>query len=147
MTTTMQLEQKSTPDTAQVVSTQAIQLPSGLRGFPALTELELVADPEQHPLMWLRDTDDTGLRFLVAEPFHLFSEYTVELFDEDVREIGAEKEADILLLNILTFVEQPARQLYANQVGPIVINRHSGIGKQVIIQNYQDYSPRLPLLS
>ena len=147
MTTTMQLEQKTTTPIAKVVSVKKIQLPSGLRGFPALTEIELVNDPEEHPFMWLRTTEDSGLRFLVAEPANLFQDYTIELFDEDVREIGIQSEDDLQILNILTLVEGPQRQLYANQVGPIVINRKTGLGKQVIIQNYQEYSPRLALLS
>ncbi len=145
--TTMQLEQSRTAPETEILPVQSVHLPSGLRGFSDIIDLDLVADPEESPFMWLCDTRENGLRFLVAEPCFLFQDYRIELFAEDVREIGITQPEDALVLNILTLTGHPKKQLFANQVGPVVICRDTGIGKQVIIQNYQEYSPRFPLLT
>ena len=52
--------------------------------------------------------------------------------------LGLEEATDAILLNIVT-VRGPQRATI-NLKGPIVINRHTRMGKQVIIANAADYS-------
>lgn len=142
----MQLEKQRPSTVESLDAANLLHLPSGLRGFPELTDLELVYDPAQLPLMWLREPQPNGIQFLVAEAGHLFTDYTIELFEEDVAELGLTCPEDAMILNILTFVPHPREQIYANQIGPVVVNRFTQQAKQVIIKNYQDYSARRSLL-
>ena len=59
--------------------------------------------------------------------------------------LGLKNPEDALLLNIVT-VQKQGQGATMNLKGPIVINRNTGIGKQVVIANASDYSVQHPLL-
>jgi flagellar assembly factor FliW len=69
--------------------------------------------------------------------------YEPDLPVEDVRFLGIECPDDVFLLNIITFRRQGRSTV--NLKGPIVINRFSLIGKQVVISNAAEYSLQYPL--
>jgi len=55
---------------------------------------------------------------------------------------------DALVLNIVTIRgEENLDSATANLVGPIVMNRNSQVGKQVIVSNHMKYSTKHPILS
>ena len=61
----------------------------------------------------------------------------------DVEELSIQDASEVLILNIVIIKNEPSgRKIYTNLVGPIVVNRRTGKGKQVIIQNYERYSAR-----
>ena len=142
----MQLEQQNTAAAVPEDELSTIRMLNGLRGFPEIREVELVYRENERPFMWLRDTHPEGLQFLVAEPVYLFDQYKIELFDDDAADLGLSRPEDAIVLNILTATDTPAPQIYANQVGPVLINARSRTAKQVIIKNYQAYQARKALI-
>ena len=79
---------------------------------------------------WLQVQGDSALAFLVISAFEAVPEYTPEIPDEDVRSLGLEDPQDALVFNIVTLRKGGRSTL--NLKGPIVINRLSMIGKQVV---------------
>jgi flagellar assembly factor FliW len=120
-----------------------VHLPSGLLGFEQIKKYVLVSDPAEEPFKWLQVPGDSSLAFLVISPFQAVPDYTPEIPDEDVRSIGLEDPQDALVLNIVTLRKNGRSTL--NLKGPIVINRFSMIGKQVVIANAAEYSVQHPL--
>jgi flagellar assembly factor FliW len=124
-----------------------IHLPEGLIGLPDVKDLEILYDAEQLPLMWLRDVSSDDYAFLVINPHGLIPNYTIELSDMDVEYLDIRSSSDILLLNIITVNCEREQAITVNLVGPILINRRTGLARQVIIENYQEYSTYHPLIA
>jgi len=131
------------PETAPKVSTNLVQLPLGLLGFEQMKNYALLADPAEKPFAWLKVVDEKPLSFVVIDPFVVFPDYKPEIPPSDVSFLGIKEASDALLLGIVT-IHGPNRATM-NLKGPVVINRHSHIGKQVIIANAVDYSVDHPL--
>ncbi|TVR53939.1 MAG: flagellar assembly protein FliW [Puniceicoccaceae bacterium] len=123
------------------------RLPGGLIGLPEIKHLELLINPEEAPLMWLRCPEQEGVGFVVIEPSELVPGYEIEVSDEDAASLGVEDAGDLLILNIVTLRGEGGTRATVNLIGPLLVNRASGFGKQVVIANFQHYSARHPLVS
>ena len=82
---------------------------------------------------------------LILEPIGFIPDYTVEIPDAEVKLLGIESPEDVLILNIVTINKDVPPKVTANLVGPIIVNRKTRIGKQVIINNYERYSAKYEL--
>lgn len=132
-----------TDTTFAVGSETVIHLPSGLLGFEQVKRYVLSSVPGEEPFYWFRDQNDPSLAFLVVSPFEVYPGYEPDIPTEDVRYLGLETPEDALLLNIVTL--RPRGRSTVNLKGPLVINRLSLIGKQVVLANATDYSVQHPL--
>jgi flagellar assembly factor FliW len=125
-----------------VNSENVIHMPSGLLGFENLKRFVVLSNPEEAPFSWLQVIDDNSLSFLVLPPFEAIPEYKPELSDDDVAYLGLKKADDALIYNIVTL--RPGNATI-NLKGPIIINRFTLRGKQVVLQNASKWSVRHPL--
>ncbi|MEM7672612.1 MAG: flagellar assembly protein FliW [Verrucomicrobiota bacterium] len=118
-------------------------LPNGLVGFPEINHVDVIYDEEELPFMWLRSNTEMDLSFIVIQPNGIVDDYSVELMQADVDELEIKNSEEVMVLNIVIIKnESGGRKIFTNLVGPIIVNRRTGVGKQVIIQNYEDYSAR-----
>lgn len=131
------------PQRLSVKRENIITLPLGLLGFEGVKKYVLLANPQEEPFMWLQMLDDMDQSFLVLSPFGIIPDYQPDLAEEDVAFLGLEKPTDAIVLNIVTL--HANRKASVNLRGPIVLNRNTLIGKQVIPVNSQDYALQHPL--
>lgn len=124
-----------------------LELPFGIVGFPDHKQGEVVNVEDQLPFQWLRLQGPTPLNFVVIDPCGIVPDYTPELFDEDAVSLGITSAEDALLLNIVTVGRTHPATATVNLVGPIVINRHTGRARQVVISNHSRYNARHPLVT
>ncbi|HXT11672.1 MAG TPA: flagellar assembly protein FliW [Candidatus Angelobacter sp.] len=129
---------------AAAVAATSVRLPMGLLGFETLKDYLLIANPAEEPFGWLQVKGDTSLAFVVLNPFLIMPDYRPDIPQNDVEFLGLNAPEDAMLLNIVTVHKHG--QATMNLKGPIVINRNTGIGKQVVIANASDYSVDHPLL-
>lgn len=134
------LEQES-PDTAP--ASNQVRLPMGLLGFEPIKDYVLLANPDEAPFAWLRVADNNSLAFIVVNPFLVLPNYQPDIPQPDVDFLGLKEPEDAILLNIVTV--HGSRGATINLKGPIVVNRHTHVGKQVILANASDYSVQHPL--
>src|SRR5690242_19394268 len=120
-----------------------IKLPFGLLGFERVKSYVLLTSQQEEPFMWLQMVDDARQAFLVVSPFLVAPDYQPDIPDDDANFLGLHTPADALLLNIVTL--RGSGQATVNLKGPIVINRHTLVGKQVIPNNAAQYTLRHPL--
>ncbi len=120
-----------------------VRLPAGILGFEQFKDYVLLANPAEMPFAWLRVADSASLAFVVINPFLVMPEYAPDIPDIDVEFLGLKEINDAILFNIVT-LRSPNRAT-VNLKGPLVINRHTHIGKQVIIANANNYSVEHPL--
>jgi flagellar assembly factor FliW len=123
-----------------------VQLPFGLIGLPKLTTFALAPIENSWPFMSLNWMGNKRMNFVVIDPSGLIPGYGIELSDEDAESLQIESTEDAMVLNIVTVHSSRPQFLTVNLIGPIVINRQTGIGKQIIIQNWNRYSSEYPLV-
>lgn len=122
-------------------------LPQGLIGFPAHTSFELYVDPEQLPFRWLLLQGPETIQFVVIEPGGVIPDYELELFDEDAAQLGIAGPEDAFILNIVTVGRTQPATATVNLVSPVVVNRRTGLAKQVVLANHARYNVRHPLVT
>lgn len=119
-----------------------ISLPDGLLGFVTLTEVALVPVDEDGLFMWLQAVDDPSLAFLGVQPWTFFSDYEPVLGDVDQAALALEDASDAIVICLLTSFDDPPR-FTANLLGPVVINRTTRTGRQVVLD--ADMPTRAPM--
>jgi len=124
-------------------ATSTVRFPAGILGFERIKEYTLLANPAEAPFAWLQVADNATLAFVVVDPFVAMPEYQPDIPQADVEFLGLHGSDDALLLAIVTIAGSKGATV--NLKGPIVINRHTHTGKQVIITNAGDYSVQHPL--
>ena len=124
-----------------------VDLPAGLIGFPDHKRMELVYVPEQLPFLWMRLKGPDPLNFVVIEPRGVVADYEPEIFDEDAAALGITGPNDATVLNIVCLDQAHPQKATVNLAGPVIINRRTGVGRQVVLANHGRYSARHPLLS
>jgi flagellar assembly factor FliW len=87
--------------------------------------------------------DHPGVSFLAISPFDALPNYQPDLPMQDVRLLGIECPDDAFLLNIVTL--RNGGRSTVNLKGPVVINRFSLLGRQIVLANAADYSVQHPL--
>jgi flagellar assembly factor FliW len=127
----------------ETATASQVRLPMGLLGFEHLTDYLLVANPGEEPFLWLQVKANAPLAFVVVNPFLVAPEYQPDLPQADVDFLGIQDADDAILLNIVTL--HAAGRATVNLKGPIVINRQSLIGKQVVLANASEYAVEHPL--
>ena len=131
------------PQTQSQSDPVIVQLPFGLLGFEGVKNYVLLAKPGEEPFMWMRMVDGDGKAFLIVSPFLVMPDYQPDIPPSDAAFLGLAEPADALVFNICT-VRAPGR-VTINLKGPLVINCHTMIGKQVIPNNATQYALAHPL--
>jgi flagellar assembly factor FliW len=117
------------------------ELPQGLIGFADYQRAELLYMPDHLPFLWMKlhgPVDD--LHFIVIEPGGIVPGYEPEIFDVDAEQLDLRDPAEAMILNIVTLHRQNPVEATANLIGPLVINRRTRLGRQLVISNYSRYS-------
>ncbi|MBI3416697.1 MAG: flagellar assembly protein FliW [Verrucomicrobia bacterium] len=139
----MKFAELTEPELLETEQDNVIHLPLGLLGFEKIKKYVLLADPEEAPFLWLQVMDDPNLAFLVLFPLTIIPDYHPDISAEDAEFLGLEEPADALVFNIVTL--RPQGKATVNLKGPIVLNRRTLMGKQVIPVNAAEYSLQHPL--
>jgi flagellar assembly factor FliW len=121
-------------------------LPLGIVGFPEYTQANLMSHHEQFPFFWMKLQGPLGsANFVVIEPKGIIPGYEPELFDSDAVALGLSHASEAMVLTILTMRPGTPVEATVNLIGPIVVNRRTQIGRQLVIANYSRYRARQPL--
>ncbi len=122
-------------------------LPQGIIGFRDYTQAELLYLPDHLPFLWMKLSNgkDT-VHFVVIEPAGLIADYTPEVFDDDAAQLDLRDSSEAMVLNVVTLEQQRPLEAKVNLIGPILVNRRTKIGRQLVISNYSRYSAHHPLV-
>jgi flagellar assembly factor FliW len=131
------------PEAIHVAADQVYLFPTGIVGFSRLTRYVRIADPSG--LGWLQSLEDPNTCFVIADPAGFFPDYSFDVGDDDVRALKLADAADAEALVIVRLGETP-EQSTANLAAPIVLNRETRLGRQIVIADGR-WPIRSPLLS
>jgi flagellar assembly factor FliW len=139
---------ESHPCDTEAISENAFALPDGLIGFADYTHAELLYESGNLPFLWMRLRGPSGtVNFVVLEPGGCIPDYELELFDADAAALDLADPSEAMILNIVTLNPQSPLAGTVNLIGPVVVNRRTRIGRQLVIANHSAYSARHPLVS
>jgi flagellar assembly factor FliW len=125
--------------TLEIASEDVIEFPNGLIGLGG-RRYAIVAQDGDSAFRWLHSIDDPSLALPVANPWHFFADYAVDLSDEASKPITADPADVTVYVTVRAGAE--LSDFYANLRAPILIA--DGQGHQVINES-ADAPVRAPL--
>ncbi len=129
------------PTDIDIPPSNEIHLPQGIIGFAAYKRAELLYLPDHLPFLWMKMYSPTDhLHFIVIEPGGIVPGYEPEIFDEDAEQLGIAEPSNAMVLNVVTLRNQNPVEASVNLIGPIIVNRRTRMGRQLVISNYSRYS-------
>lgn len=139
----MKLLPETNPADTDIIGANAFSLPQGIIGFADYTRAELLYSSDHLPFLWMRLQGPRGtVSFIVLEPGGIIPGYELELFDHDAACLELTDSADAMILNIVTLKHQSPLDATVNLIGPILVNRRTRVGRQLVIANHSKYSAR-----
>lgn len=116
---------------------QKITFVKGIFGFESIKEYALL-NASQWPFYWLQSIEVPDLAFILIDPKIFRPDYTADVNESDLLEIGLNKdETDNMLVFAIVTVPDDQKNMTANLQGPVIINRDSRKGRQFISQNQE----------
>jgi flagellar assembly factor FliW len=110
---------------------QRVSFPAGLLGFEKFHDYVLL-DAPQKPFFYLQSLEVSELAFILIDPFLFRPDYSVDVSDEALGEIGVATPEGALVFAIVT-VPPDGGSVTANLMGPLIINRANRRGMQAVL--------------
>ena len=141
------MEQLVTPQLGviQYQKQEVIHFSEGLYGFDDLREFLLVRKDPNSLFSYLQPITDVNTTFIVAASKDIIKNYSPKINKADMEKIEAKNDNDIQYYVIIT-IPKNIEEISANLLGPVIINKHRGIGAQFISQN-TEYSTKHKILN
>ncbi len=122
-----------------------IHFPSGIIGFPDLTDFALIHDEEKGigSIHWLQSMQEPAFAMPVMDPLLVVPDYDPEVDDELLKKIGEINPEELLVLVTVT-VPSDITKMTVNLKGPIVINAAEKKACQIIVEG-DGYAVKYPI--
>ena len=129
----------------EIADEKIIHFPSGIIGFPEMTDFALVHDEEKGvgAIHWLQSVQEPAFAMPVMDPLLVRPDYNPEIDDELLKSIGELIPEEMLVLVTVT-VPGDLTKMSVNLRGPIIINAAEKKACQVII-DCEDYAVKYPI--
>jgi flagellar assembly factor FliW len=125
------------------VRAETLTFVDGMPGFPGRQQFAIVAQPGLEPFLTLEPVDSAGPTFVVVPPSAVVEDYEVPVDNDTADALGITEPDDAFMLAIVA-VGTSSDSHTVNLLGPIVVNRHTGRARQVVLVD-SDYPLRHPL--
>lgn len=129
----------------EIADDKIIHFPSGIVGFPELTEFTLLHDEEKGAgsIHWLQSIQEPGFAMPVMDPLLVCTDYNPEVDDELLKPLGGLDPEEILVLVTVT-IPSDLKKMSVNLRGPIIINAAAKKACQVIVEG-EGYQVKYPI--
>lgn len=123
-----------TEDTAQAIRERIIEFRDGLPGFPASRKFVMAQKPEERPFAWMQSISDQGLSFALVDAYAWVNDFTLEVDDDELQEMGSLDPLDYAVYFILRIERRDGRTtLQARTGAPVLVNIRNRQARQVIV--------------
>lgn len=110
---------------------QLVSFPGGLLGFEKFKDYILL-DARQKPFFYLQSIDVPDLAFILIDPFLFRPDYSLDVNDDSLDDIGVSRPDEVLIFAIVT-VPVEGGSVTANLMGPLIINKANRLGIQTVL--------------
>lgn len=108
------------------------RFPEGILGFPEYTEFALLDQNEESSFHWLQSTEDPSLAFVMMQPEVFYPQYEPVLLQQDLDALEVKAVSDCTVYAIITIPHNDPNKMTANLQGPVLFNKTTHTGRQVI---------------
>jgi len=109
--------------TTELFHDKVIRFPNGLPGFPTSHDFVMAQTPEERPFAWMRSVNDPNLAFAVVDAYAWNRDFTLEVDDAELEEMGSSDPMDYAVYFILRIEKEEARTtLKAKPNAPVLVN-------------------------
>ncbi len=124
---------------------KVINFPSGIIGFPELTDFALIHDEEKgtDTIHWLQSLQEPAFAMPVMDPLIVCPDYNPEVDDELLNSIGEIVPEELLVMVTVT-IPKDIKNMTVNLKGPMVINAAQRKATQVIVEG-DEYQVKFPI--
>jgi flagellar assembly factor FliW len=122
-----------------------ISFPEGLVGLKEYQRFIIKSIPDQEAFLLLQSTEEENFGLIITPPFWFEPDYEFELSDDYVEKLGDDNKEFLEVFVVVTLADAP-QNVTVNLLGPIVLNRKTGIGFQVLVPD-RGYTAKHKLLS
>jgi len=129
-----------------VIEPMQIILPFGLIGLGELREFDLEPIEGSWPFLNLRSRGDLEIEFLAIEAQNAVGAYVVEVGDEEAQALSLATPDEAMIVNIVTVHSHRPQFVTVNLAGPIVVNRRTLLGKQIVLSAGGKFSTVHPII-
>jgi flagellar assembly factor FliW len=129
----------------EVAEEARIHFPRGLYGLTGTHDYCLLKHDDGGLFHWLQSTEEPAVAMVVTDPFRFFPGYEVEIPGPAADLLRAKSITDVAIYTTITVAED-GRNISANLLGPLIINRAARLGLQ-LIQDGSRYTARHPIIN
>lgn len=129
----------------EIADEKIIHFPSGIIGFPYLTDFALIHDEDRGvgSIHWMQSVQEPAFAMPVMDPLLVEPQYNPEVDDELLKPIGNLNPEETLVMVTVT-VPSDLTKMSVNLKGPIVINAAEKKACQVIVEG-ENYAVKFPI--
>lgn len=122
--------------TLKVEEEKILNFETGIPGFSDNKKFVLLKNEENQdsPFAWLQSVEDGDVALALVNPFMFYPEYSPEIRDELIEELGTKEEKELSVYNVLV-VPQDVKDMTVNLKAPILINKKNKRAMQAIAEN------------
>jgi flagellar assembly factor FliW len=124
----------------EIEDAAVLHFPHGLYGLPQSKRFCAIPHDSAPGIQWLQSVDQPEVALMVTDPFPFFPDYELIVPDDLAGTLQAEHAGDLLIYVTLT-TDSKQNAVYANLLGPVVVNPNKGLAAQVA-QDSSRYSVR-----
>ena len=106
-------------------------------GFIQFRRFVLIPGPEGGSLLWMQSVEKGDLAFLLMNPYEVVPDYTIQVSEYDLAELGTAEETELKVYTLLVVPANPA-EIRTNLRAPILINPKTRLAKQLVMDR-SDY--------
>ena len=114
-----------------------VHFPQGIPAFEDEHEFIIIPYDPESPYVFLQSAVTPELAFLMTMPFVFFPDYEFSLDDAIVEKMAVQEPEDILVYSLLTIPNGDIKEMTANLLAPVVINRKTMQARQVVLEKSQ----------
>ncbi|NBJ92560.1 flagellar assembly protein FliW [Parablautia muri] len=129
----------------EIAEDKIISFPSGIIGFPELTEFILVHDADKGigAIHWLQSIQEPAFAMPMMDPLIVEPAYNPAVEDELLKPLGELKPEEMLVMVTVT-IPNDLKKMTVNLKGPIIINAANRTACQVIVDG-EEYQVKFPI--
>lgn len=106
--------------------------PQGLIGLKHLKNFVVMPKTKESPLFWIQSVDDPAMAFVLTNPQDFFTDYAIDIQEEERAGLCIEKEDEVFILTVVTV--PPNQEITLNLAAPILFAPKSNKALQIILE-------------
>jgi flagellar assembly factor FliW len=132
---------------AQSIRDKIIEFRDGLPGFPASRCFVMAQRPEEKPFVWMHSVSDPGLTFALVDAYAWDNDYTLEIDDADLMEMGSLDPRDYTVYFIVQIIQKDRNKatLQVKPRAPVLVNVKNRQARQVTVRVHASLRKTEPL--